>query len=103
MTANLVLEFDSGSYQGELNDNKLPHGLGRLTFREDDGMDRKYYEGQWNDGKISGQGKMVFASGDIYDGGLEDGIPHGHGTFTYSSGDVETAEWENGNRHGLSR
>ena len=66
-------------------------------------MDRKYYQGQFVDGKLSGQGQMVFASGDIYDGGVEDGIPHGRGVFTYGSGDVETAEWENGLRHGLSR
>ena len=98
-----LLEFDSGSYNGTTNSQGIPHGQGRLDFKENDPMDRRYYEGQWVEGQINGKGKMVFLSQDIYEGGFFDGMPHGHGEFTYANGNVESAEWENGNRHGLSR
>ena len=101
-TPNL-LEFDSGSYNGTTNSQGIPHGQGRFDFKENDPMDRRYYEGQWVEGQISGKGKMVFLSQDIYEGGFSDGMPHGHGEFAYANGNVESAEWENGNRHGLSR
>ena len=103
MSVSMTLNFDVGSYHGSVDDDGQPGGQGRLDFKENDPLDRQFYEGQWSQGQMSGQGKMVFGSGDVYEGGFQEGIPHGGGKFTYASGDVETAEWENGLRHGLSR
>ena len=55
MTSEKVasLEFETGTYNGTTNTQGIPHGQGRLEFKENDSMDRRYYEGQWV-GAISG-------------------------------------------------
>ena len=109
-------------YDGPIDDEGQPHGKGQFRFKDDDAFDRKFYEGEWLHGQMSGQGQMSFVSGDIYEGVFNNGVPHGPGRFTYASGDVssfcitnyiqyntvswyqvETADFENGLRHGLSR
>ena len=76
-TAAKEMEFDAGNYVGTTNSQGIPHGQGRLNFKENDPMDRKYYDGQWIDGQITGKGKMVFASDDVFRGEFLDGLPHG--------------------------
>ena len=79
------VQFDVGEYFGSVV-NERPHGHGKLDFKTDDLMGRKYYEGQWNEGKITGKGRMVFTSGDVYSGDFDQGVPHGQGEFTYANG-----------------
>ena len=52
-----VVNFDVGIYKGDLNDQGVPHGHGRLDYKVDDILSRKYYEGQWSLGKNTGQGR----------------------------------------------
>ena len=54
------VEFDVGVYKGDLNHQGLPHGQGRLDYKDNDSMGRKYYEGQWEEGKNTGQGKVDY-------------------------------------------
>ena len=51
------VNFDVGIYKGDLNDQGVPHGHGRLDYKNDDILSRKYYEGQWTLGKNTGQGR----------------------------------------------
>ena len=66
------VNFDVGIYKGDLNDQGVPHGHGRLDYKNDDILSRKYYEGQWTLGKNTGQGRItiipaiVAASGSAY-------------------------------------
>ena len=53
-----VVNFDVGIYKGDLNDQGVAHGHGRLDYKVDDILSRKYYEGQWSLGKNTGQGRL---------------------------------------------
>ena len=53
-----IVNFDVGIYKGGVNDQGIPHGHGRLDYKEDDALSRKYYEGQWSLGKNTGQGRQ---------------------------------------------
>jgi hypothetical protein len=35
-----------GTYEGEVSAEGLPHGIGKLTFNEDDPAGRKIYQGE---------------------------------------------------------
>ena len=48
-----------------------------------------FYEGEWNNGIIHGQGKMTYAKGDVYEGEWKDGKRHGQGKYTFGKG-----KWE---------
>ena len=56
------VNFDVGIYKGDLNDQGVPHGHGRLDYKSDDILSRKYYEGQWTLGKNTGQGRRNYIS-----------------------------------------
>ena len=81
-------------YDGPIDDEGQPHGKGQFRFKDDDAFDRKFYEGEWLHGQMSGQGQMSFVSGDIYEGVFNNGVPHGPGRFTYASGDVSSCFYE---------
>ena len=55
MSTSGKVEFDVGVYNGELKDS-VPNGHGRLEYKQDDTMGRKFYEGQFQMGKNTGQG-----------------------------------------------
>ena len=55
MSTSGKVEFDVGVYNGELKDS-VPNGIGRLEYKQDDTMGRKFYEGQFQMGKNTGQG-----------------------------------------------
>lgn len=58
------------------------------------------YEGQWENGRISGYGKLTYANGDEYEGDWQDGRMHGNGVYRYVEGDVYSGEWRDDKRHG---
>ena len=45
------------------------------------------YEGEWQDGKRHGQGKMTDADGDVYEGEWRNDLKDGQGTLTSANGD----------------
>ena len=49
---------------------------------------RTVYEGEYKNGKMSGNGKCTFASGDVYEGDWKDGKMNGKGKCTHTNGDV---------------
>ena len=64
------------------------------------------YEGQFQKGKCSGQGKQWCGNElgeppfDIYEGEFKDGAFHGHGKLQKINGEVYVGEWQKGYRHG---
>ncbi|CAD7976338.1 unnamed protein product [Amoebophrya sp. A120] len=54
-----------------------------MTWPENkDAHGRKEYKGNFSDGEIAGDGKMVWWDGLEFDGNFEDGKPHGKGTMS---------------------
>lgn len=58
------------------------------------------YEGEWNDNKKHGKGKMNFANGHKYTGDWVDDMATGEGIFVWTNGDQYEGEVKNGQRHG---
>lgn len=91
------LTFPDGDvYEGETEDG-IPHGKGKLTFKN--GADE--YEGDFNNGKMTGKGKRKWLNGYEYEGDFVNAVPHGKGKETNRSGTcVYEGDWVNGKRHG---
>lgn len=111
-----LISYRGGTYEGEINSQKLPHGSGTLKYTNGD-----YYKGQWEQGKPHGKGqakgtidekkaalwkKFTTAAVSIttpdvsqgeftYDGEWKDGKMHGQGMYTFPNGDMYDGEWQN--------
>ncbi|XP_023421032.1 MORN repeat-containing protein 1 isoform X3 [Cavia porcellus] len=82
-------------YEGEWKGGKK-HGHGKLVFK-----DGSYYEGEFMDGEITGQGFRYWAwSGNTYSGQFVLGEPQGYGVMTYRAGGRYEGELCHGLREG---
>ncbi|XP_073759581.1 MORN repeat-containing protein 1 isoform X1 [Callorhinus ursinus] len=82
-------------YEGEWKAGKK-HGQGKLLFK-----DGSYYEGQFVDGEITGEGCRLWASsGNTYSGQFVLGEPQGHGVMKYKAGGHYEGEFSHGLREG---
>ncbi|XP_070367402.1 MORN repeat-containing protein 1 isoform X3 [Equus asinus] len=82
-------------YEGEWKGGKK-HGHGKLVFK-----DGSYYEGQFVDGEIMGEGCRHWASsGNTYSGQFVLGEPQGRGIMTYKAGGRYEGELSHGMREG---
>ncbi|CAK8986009.1 unnamed protein product [Durusdinium trenchii] len=73
-------------------------GQGRQTW-----SDGRVYEGQFQNGRFSGTGKMVWHTQKgmlVYEGQYKDDLKHGHGKFVWPDGRTYDGEWSQGKRHG---
>ena len=59
-----------------------------------DGGGNSRYEGEFQDGEISGQGERTHADGTVYRGQFMQGERHGYGEVVYGGG--KTGEWYKG-------
>ncbi|BES94614.1 MORN [Nesidiocoris tenuis] len=84
-----------GEYEGERNELKERHGLGRAVLPNGD-----YYEGMYRKGLRNGLGLYVFTNGARYNGHYHKGKKQGIGTFYYPDGTRYEGEWRNDLRHG---
>jgi hypothetical protein len=85
--------------------NDLYHGHGVLTYPEDDKFERASYDGEWKEDKKSGNGTMIWKSGQKYVGAWSNDLYHGHGILTYPKDDkFERAsfdgEWKENKKSG---
>jgi hypothetical protein len=53
--------------------------FGQGTTKWSDG---RQYTGNYEHDKCSGEGKMIYANGDVYSGEWFNGFPHGMGSMT---------------------
>ncbi|XP_077007659.1 MORN repeat-containing protein 1 isoform X2 [Tamandua tetradactyla] len=82
-------------YEGEWKGGKK-HGHGKLLFK-----DGSYYEGEFVDGEIQGQGCRYWASsGNTYSGQFVLGEPQGLGTMQYKAGGHYEGAFSHGAREG---
>ncbi|XP_032969264.1 MORN repeat-containing protein 1 isoform X3 [Rhinolophus ferrumequinum] len=82
-------------YEGEWRGGKT-HGRGKLLFK-----DGSYYEGEFVDGEIMGEGCRLWASsGNTYSGQFVLGEPQGHGIMKYKAGGRYEGELSRGLREG---
>ena len=66
-------------YTGEVDDNNKPNGYGVATWKSGDA---KSYEGQWVNGKMSGQAKFTLTNGDTFVGTFKDDF-YERGRYTF--------------------
>lgn len=54
---------DDGVYEGEVDDKEEPQGRGEYRWPNGD-----RYVGEWRSGQREGDGRCVYASGNVYEG-----------------------------------
>lgn len=91
-----------GEYTGGWRSGK-PNGIGTLAYSNNG--DLIVYEGEWKNGIRSGEGRMIFANGDIYEGEWASDAPNGSGSCTWAEGDIRTyiGEFKNGFLNGQGK
>jgi len=119
---NVVSCQDGSTYEGEMQ-NGMRHGHGKrhsLTSDycgqweadiqhgrgEQKWADGRVYEGQFEMGKFSGEGRMVWSTQKgflVYEGQYRDDLKHGVGKFVWADGRTYEGEWCLGKRHGRGR
>ncbi|WMV12443.1 hypothetical protein MTR67_005828 [Solanum verrucosum] len=82
-----------GSFKGV-----FPHGKGKYTW-----SDGSVYDGCWEEGKMSGEGRFVWPSGASYEGDFSGGYLHGFGIFSGSDGSIYRGVWRMNTQHGIGR
>ena len=65
-------------------------------------VDSKYI-GEWQNGKLHGQGTYYFSDGSVYVGEFKNGMENGYGTYTYTNGEVDkyVGQFKDRKWHGL--
>ena len=84
-------------YQGEFKDGKL-HGQGKIMF-----ANGGYYEGQFEYGRMSGRGVHVDTDLSRYEGEFKNGQYNGKGKVTYSNDARYNGEFKQGQYHGKGK
>lgn len=94
----LTISFEygdrAGSYNGDTDENGLPHGYGSFTSEKPDGTSWTY-TGEWDHGHWNGQGQTVWSTGESYSGYYSNDEINGYGVFTASDGIVVVGNFAN--------
>ena len=84
------LDFTDGKYEGNIEQGK-PNGMGKVIFKNGD-----KYEGSWIDGKLDGKGTFISSDGTKYIGEWINGKYHSIGRLIYSDGLYKVGEFKKG-------
>lgn len=124
---NVMENYTNGNKYVGQKKGDLKHGKGKYTFR-----DGSYYEGDWNENKISGVGGLYFVDGNIeyngewrndefngwgthysdrkkgecwqkYEGEFRNGVKEGRGKMHFRDGSVYDGEFKGGKICGRGR
>ena len=109
-------------YEGDVNQDNKPEGIGKLIFLKTGGIyegmflngvrhgkgkhtwkNGDVYEGEWVEDKRTGNGKMVFANNNVYDGEWVENRQAGNGKFISSNGDEYEGYFFEGKRKGKGK
>ncbi|WP_396141079.1 hypothetical protein [Flavobacterium sp.] len=109
-------------YEGDVNQDNKPEGIGKLIFLKTGGIyegmflngvrhgkgkhtwkNGDVYEGEWAENKRTGNGKMIFANNDVYDGEWVENRQAGRGKFISSDGDEYEGYFFEGKRKGKGK
>ena len=66
-----------GGYFGQVDDQGVPHGLGRWCWHGS-----TIYEGQWDNGKFQGVGREIYDNASFYVGEFKKWFREGKGVYT---------------------
>ena len=88
---------DGSYYEGEFVDGVF-HGVGTYYFKEYD----KTYNGQFQNGKIEGNGEMKWKDGREFYGQFVNGKEEGEGTFKYANGNFYIGPFKEGKQNGVA-
>ena len=83
------------TYTGEVDAEGLPQGEGKAQFAAYGNIPAATYEGHFVDGICTGQGKLVFTSGDSFEGILDGGF-YKEGTYRLSDGSYFQGTFKSG-------
>ena len=78
-------------YEGDFNNDKI-EGNGKIKFLKS-GIE---YEGTFLNDSIEGSGKFKWINGDIYEGEVKEGKMHGTGIYKYRNGKIYKGLFEEG-------
>lgn len=92
----LKLLPDLSVYEGQMDENKQPHGFGSRYY-----VDGSVYRGFWKSGKASGQGLIVTSDGFIYNGQWKNGLYHGYGSLITKDKDFCEGDFRYGELEGI--
>ena len=87
--------FASGNtFTGSFANDK-PHGKGRLEF-----LDGGHCDGHWLNGKMSGLGKWMNATGICFEGNFDNNLYHGMGKLELPNFEIYEGFFNQGNMQG---
>ena len=84
-------------YNGDFVDGKK-HGHGKTTFNAHPVFQE--YDGNFEEGIMQGNGRIVMKNGDVYTGEFQDDLMHGEGTMTFHDGTRYEGDWNQGQMNG---
>ena len=88
-----------GVYSGTLLvETNQPHGFGSIKYISRD--NGRFYEGHWQNGRMHGQGHLLYPNGDEYEGDFYQDMRHGHGVLQKHTHTRYVGEWQHDERHG---
>ena len=83
---------DGSFYCGGINNNEKFNGKGKYFWKKTN----EIYEGEWYNGQMCGNGKMVYSDGSIYEGNFFENKKNGLGVYTWGEGGkCYVGEWKN--------
>ena len=83
------------TYMGSFSDD-LKHGKGKIIY----GIGDEYYEGDFENGKLTGKGFYQWANKCTYEGEFLDGQMHGKGLYKWPDGDEYESDYINNIKEG---
>jgi len=90
----LFAKESMGRYIGKMVKG-LPHGYGVKTW-----PDGKKYQGNWQRGKMHGNGELLISEGESFTGEFRFGLPWGLGIRKWANGDYYEGEYCKGYQQG---
>lgn len=86
-------------YEGEWKDGKRS-GQGKLLFNLENKRNSVWYEGTWEDDSMNGYGVMLKTNGSRYEGEWKNNEKSGRGTLIWQSGDRFEGSWRADEKNG---
>lgn len=94
-----IIEADGTLYTGQTKKGeKIKEGYGHQVW-----PDGAHYEGMWENGMQTGQGKYYHRDGDVYEGNWLNNKADGYGVYKHANGSVYEGEWVEDNQEGFGR
>ena len=89
---------DGRIYIGQWNQRGVPHGKGRMIF-----PDGCVYEGEWEEGRQTGNGHKYWPDGNFYEGAFVNGLMEGNGKLEFEDGNLYEGEFSKDMLNGFGK